>query len=361
VLASACGLLIFGVAAFAEGSGFLAVYLAGIVMGNSRLVFQRGIFLFHDAGAWFAQIIMFIVLGMLSFPSRLLDAAPEGLLVAAVLFFVARPVAVAAALFPFRFSLREFVFISWVGLKGAVPITLATFPLLFQIEGAAEMFDIVFFVVVVSALVQGWSMPPVARWLGVNQPLAPTPPVTLEISSLRHVDGDIVDFTVAHDSRAAGRLVRELALPEGVVIAMITRGQKIIPPHGKTLIEPGDHVIVVLRPETRPLVNNIFARGAIDREELPPEMDFPLRANVTVGELEAFYGISMEAPPQTTLNEYLCSRLEGEALRVGASVVCGQIALSIRGMSELGTIDRVGMMILPHREPPVADEPAPPE
>jgi cell volume regulation protein A len=212
------------------------------------------------------------------------------------------------------------------------------------------LFDVVFFVVVVSALVQGWSMPLVARWLGVNEPLAPTPPVTLEISSLRHVDGDIVDFTVVPESRAAGRLVRELALPEGVVIAMITRGQHIVPPHGKTRIEVGDHVIVVLRPETRPLVNNIFARGAIEREELPPEMEFPLRANVTVGELEAFYGIHMDAPPLTTLSEFLRSRLEGEAWKAGASVRCGQIALSIRGLSESGIIDRVGMIILPPQE-----------
>jgi cell volume regulation protein A len=350
VLASACGLLAFGLAAAGGGSGFLAVYLAGIVMGNSRLVFQRGIFLFHDAAAWFGQIVMFIVLGLLSFPSRLLGVAGEGLLVAAVLIFVARPVTVAICLLPFRFSLRELTFISWVGLKGAVPITLATFPLMFQVAGANALFDIVFFVVVVSALVQGWSMPLVARWLGVDEPLAPTPPVTLEISSLRHVDGDIVDYTVVSESRAAGRLVRELALPEGVVIAMITRGQYIVPPHGKTRIEAGDHVIIVLRPETRPLVNNIFARGAIEREELPPELEFPLRANVTVGELEAFYGIHMEAPPRTTLSEFLRSRLEGEELKVGASVACGQIALSIRGMSESGVIDRVGMVILPPHE-----------
>jgi cell volume regulation protein A len=358
VLASACGLFAFGLAASAGGSGFLSVYLAGIVIGNNRIVFKRGIFLFHDAGAWFAQIVMFIVLGLLSFPSRLLGAAGEGLLVAAVLIFVARPIAIALTLLPFRFSLRELAFLSWVGLKGAVPITLATFPLLFEIPGADDLFDIVFFVVVVSALVQGWSMPLVARRLRVDQPLAQTPPVTLEISSLRHVDGDIVDYTVAPDSRAAGRLVRELALPEGVVIAMITRGQKIVPPHGKTLIEPGDHVIIVLRPETRPLVNNIFARGPGEREELPPEMEFPLRANVTVGELEAFYGIAMDAPPETTLNAFLRSRLEGDDLKLGASVRCGQISLSIRGMSESGNIDRVGMRILPLEASPIEEEPA---
>lgn len=350
VLASALGLLAYGTATAFNGSGFLAVYLAGIVMGNSRMVFQRGIFLFHDAGAWFAQIVMFVVLGLQSFPSRLIDAAPAGLLVAAALIFIARPVAMIPCLLPFHFSLREFLFVSWVGLKGAVPVTLATFPRLLGVEGADEIFDIVFFVVVVSAVVQGWSMPFVARWLGVAQPLPPTPPVTLELSSLRHVDGDIVDYTIDPKSRAAGRLVRELALPEGVVIAMLTRGQQIIPPHGKTRIEPGDHVIVVLRPEARPLVNNIFAHGDANHEQLPPKLEFPLRANVTVRELETLYGIRMNAAPEMTLGEYLRERIATEAFGIGASIRCGQIALSVLGIGPTGEIDRVGMAILPPSE-----------
>lgn len=153
---------------------------------------------------------MFIVLGLLSFPSRLFSVAGEGLLVAAALIFVARPVAVLLCLLPFRFSARELAFLSWVGLKGAVPVTLATFPLLFSIHGAAEMFDTVFFVVVVSVVIQGWSMPLLARSLGVNEPRSAPPRVTLELSSLRDVEADIVDFTVGAESRAAGRLVREL-------------------------------------------------------------------------------------------------------------------------------------------------------
>jgi cell volume regulation protein A len=347
VLASAFGLLAFGIAAWGNGSGFLAVYLAGIMMGNSRIVFQRGIFVFHDAAAWFAQIVMFIVLGLLSFPSRLLGVTGQGLLVAVALIFVARPVAVMLCLIPFRFSFRELIFLSWVGLKGAVPVTLATFPLLFQVHGAAEMFDTVFFVVVVSVVVQGWSMPLLARWLRVNEPLHPTPPVTLELSSLRDVEGDIVDYTVDSESRAAGRLVRELALPEGVVIAMITRGQQIIPPHGNTPIQAGDHVIVVLRPATRPMVNNVFGQRTIEHEPMPAELEFPLRANVTVGELESFYGIAMNAETSRTIGDFLRDRLPPKAIRAGASVNVGQIRLSIRGVGPDGRIERVGMLILP--------------
>lgn len=358
VLVTACGFLAYGVAVGLGGSGFLSVYLAGIVVGNSSIVFKRGILLFHDATAWFGQIVMFVVLGLLSFPSRLLGVAGEGLLIAAALIFVARPAAVLLTLFPFRFHWRERVFLCWVGLKGAVPITLATFPFLYDIPQAPLLFNVVFFVVAFSAIVQGSSLPLVARWMKVDIPGVPKPPVTLELSSLRHVDGDIVDYTAAQDSRAAGRLVRELALPEGVVIAIIARGRQIIPPHGNTRIEAGDHVIVVMRPAARPLVNNIFASGSV-REDLPAHLEFPLRATVTVGELESLYGISMDAPAERTLDEFLRDRLGPETAQVGRAVTCGQIALVVRGMTGWGAIESVGLVILPEESENEVSEPVP--
>src|SRR5690606_3829790 len=137
VLVTAFGLLSFGIATSLGGSGFLAAYLAGIVIGNSRLVFQRGIRLFHDAAAWLAQILMFVVLGLLSFPSRLVMVSGQGLLIGLVLILLARPIAVVLTLPFFRFDRREMAFVAWVGLKGAVPITLATFPLLAGIPQAS--------------------------------------------------------------------------------------------------------------------------------------------------------------------------------------------------------------------------------
>lgn len=345
VLAGAFAFLIFGVAARFEGSGFLAVYLAGIVIGNSRLVYKRGILMFHDALAWLAQITMFVVLGLLSFPSRLWAVAGHGLLITVVLCLVARPVAVGLSLVPFRFNLRELTFLSWVGLKGAVPITLATFPLLYAVPQASLLFDVVFFVVVVSAVVQGWSLPLVARTLGLALPAQPPPPVSLELSSLRHMEGDIVDYTIGADSRAAGRLVQELALPEGVVIAIIAREQRLIPPQGRTRIEPDDHVIVVLQPEVRPLVNRIFSRGD-DQEQLPSRFEFPLRASVSVGELEELYGISLDLPASKTLDEAIRHRLGNQPARVGTVVRFREIALSIRELGPNGFISSVGMVIL---------------
>jgi len=268
ILVSTFGLLAYGLAASLGGSGFLAIYLAGIMIGNSRIVFQRGILLFHNAGAWLAQIVMFVVLGLLSFPSRLWNVAERGVLVAAVLMFAARPLAVVPLLL-FRFTWRELAFVCWVGLKGAVPIVLATFPLLANVPAASLLFDVTFFVVVLSTVVQGFTMPLVARKLGLQTPAEIQPPLTLEISSLRHVDRDIVDFAVSPQSLAAGRLIRELALPDGVVIALIARGDKTIPPRGSTRIEAGDHVILILCPDTRNLVNQVFA-GRV--AEGPPTM-----------------------------------------------------------------------------------------
>ncbi len=155
VMATALGLFSFGFAATFGGSGFLSVYLTGIVIGNRRPEFHRGILLFHDALAWICQILMFTALGILSFPSRLMEVAGPVLAISAVLIFVARPIAVFLCAAPFKFARHELYFLSWVGLKGAVPITLATFPMLAGLPDASAMFDVVFFVVLVSALVQG--------------------------------------------------------------------------------------------------------------------------------------------------------------------------------------------------------------
>jgi potassium/hydrogen antiporter len=169
ILVAAIGLLAFGVAASLGGSGFLAVYLAGLVIGNERIVFQRGILLFHDGAAWLAQIVMFVLLGLLVFPSQLVEVAWDGLIVAVVLIFLARPVAVGLLLPWFGYNVREVAFVSWVGLKGAVPIVLATYPLMLGLPGADLLFHVVFFAVLVSAVLQGWTLPTVAGWLGCRQ------------------------------------------------------------------------------------------------------------------------------------------------------------------------------------------------
>lgn len=267
ILATAAGLLSYGLAAVLGGSGFLSVYITGIVIGNTRVVFKQGIFHFHDGMAWLSQIVMFVLLGLLSDPSRLVDVAGHGLLIAAVLIFVARPIAVCLLLAPFRYSPRELAMVSWVGLKGSVPIILGTYPLMAGLPSGRLLFDMTFFVVFVSATFQGWSLSPVARWLGLQLPPRPEPPVTLEISSLQHIEGEIVEYTVSADSAAAGRKLRDLEFPETAVVAMIVRGQHIIPPRGRTRVEAGDHVFIVLRPEARPLVDDVFSSPPVVSSE----------------------------------------------------------------------------------------------
>ena len=354
LLVAACGLFAFGLAASLGGSGFLAVYLAGIVLGNSRIVFHRGILLFHDGTAWLSQIGMFVVLGLVSFPSRLVEAARPGLLVAVVLLLVARPLAVALSLLPFRFRAAELAFISWAGLRGAVPIVLATYPLLRGLPNAGLLFDVVFFAVVVSVLTQGLTLPWAARKLGLEVPSEVQAPATLEITSLKHVDSDIVDYAVGPDSRAAGRAVRALALPEVAVVAMIARGGDVIPPRGSTRIEPGDHVFIVLRPEVRAAVDRIFARGPAAEQRVPELVEFPFQATTTAGDVEEFYGIDLGAPAGQTLAEILAERIEPAGLRSGAWIQAGDVRLVVRGIAD-GRIEQVGLAIQPGPDADGAD------
>ncbi|MDA8745128.1 potassium/proton antiporter [Rubripirellula amarantea] len=359
VMATALGLFSFGLAAKFGGSGFLAVYLTGIVVGNSRPVFHRGILLFHDALAWICQILMFTALGILSFPSRLLEVAVPALLISVVLIFVARPIAVFLCAAPFKLAIRELTFLSWVGLKGAVPITLATFPMIAGLPSASVIFDTVFFVVLVSALVQGWTLPWVARYLKLEVPRRLPPPVTLEISSLTNVDGDIVDYFVDESCQATGSMIQNLALPEGVVIALIVRDEQIIPPQGRSMLLSGDHVIVVLRPRVRALVDRIFSHREQPPKPLPEELEFPLRGSIKVAAIEQFYGLSLDFEDDSTLDQMIRKHLKGKDVKLGATVQYEQIALRIRELSPTGTIEYVGMTILP--EPALCNPPDAPD
>ncbi|KIG19445.1 Na+/H+ antiporter [Enhygromyxa salina] len=320
LLAMAFGLLAFGLAAVLGGSGFLAVYVAGIALGNSVIVFRPGIFFFHDAAAWLGQIVLFVMLGLLSFPSRLLAVAGDGLLIALVLIFVARPIAVVVSARPFGFPPRELAFLSWVGLKGAVPITLATFPLMAGVPGSEVLFNAVFFVVLISAITQGWSLPIVARWLKLGRPADPTPPLSVEINALRHVDGEIVDYTVAPSARVAGRLLRELALPEGAHVTLVARGEAVIMPRGATVLQPGDHVFVAMRTRLKPLLDRLFDPDA-EAPTLTPGLTLGFRAESTVGQLHRFFGIPDPTNPTQQVGSLLKANANDQVARLGPFAV----------------------------------------
>lgn len=346
IMTATMGLLAYGLAAVLGGSGFLSVYIAGIVLGNRPLVFKRGILLFMDGTAWLGQIVMFTVLGLLTFPSRLVDVAPAGFAVAGVLTLIARPIAIFPLLLPFSFSAREIAVVAWGGLKGAVPIILATFPLLRGIPEGRLLFDLVFFVVLVSAMTQGWTLPYLAKRLGLQRALPPGAAASLEITSLQQVDGDIVEYVVADSSKAAGRYIRDLALPEGAVVAMVARGKEMIAPRGSTLLAPGDHAFLVIRSEVRRFVDRAFAPAEKEPHAPLPEMEFLLSAHARVDQLEEFYGVTVEAPPGCTLGDLFRNRLSGEDLEVGSTLRLGQIELTIREMSGRG-VEVVGLRGVP--------------
>lgn len=348
VLAMAFGLMSYGLAADLGGSGFLATFLTGLVIGNQRTPFLRGIQSFHDATAGLCQIVMFILLGLLSFPLRLPPLVVPGLLIAVGLMVVARPLAVYLCLLGKRFNVREKLFLSWVGLKGAVPITLAIFPLMAQIDGATMIFDVVFFVVLVSAVVQGSSMNWMAQRLNLSVPPRRESPVTLEISSLHEIDADIVDYYIDANTRVAGKSIRELALPEEVVVALVVRRNQSRLPKGSFRIEAGDHVLLVVHRDVRKVVDRIFARTRADKTTGMPAhlLEFPLRGSVQVREFEETYGIPLGLHPEWTLGQWLRSRLSDEECVVGAVVEAFPMRFRIRELGPRGRIEGIGLTFM---------------
>ncbi|QDV13082.1 K(+)/H(+) antiporter NhaP [Rosistilla oblonga] len=344
VMATALGLFSFGFAAELGGSGFLSVYLTGIVIGNRRPIFHRGILLFYDGVTWICQILMFIALGILSFPSRLIDVAIPALMIAFILIFIARPVAVFICAAPFKFSTRELTFLSWVGLKGAVPITLATFPMIAGLPSASVLFDTVFFVVLVSALVQGWTLPTIARRLKLEVSKRHQAPVTLELSSLRNVDADIVDYYVDENCRATNCLIKDLALPDGVVIGLIVRDDQIIMPQGRSELQSGDHVIVMMRPQVRVLVDQVFANRKHPASKTLGDLEFPLRGSIRMSDLNLFYDLNVDKDKDATLDQWIRRRLAPKIPVAGDVVQFDQIAFHVRELSANGGIEFVGMV-----------------
>jgi cell volume regulation protein A len=259
-LTLAFALLSFGVAVLLHGSGFLAVYLAGMVLGNGPLPYRGGLLRVHDALAWLAQIGMFLILGLLVFPSGLFEVAGSGLAIALLLAFVGRPLVVALCLAPFRYPWRETVYIGWVGLRGAVPIVLATYPVLVGAPGADRIFHLVFFIVVVNALVPGGTVAAVTRRLGLQTPGPPAPQAVLAIESRLPLEGELMSFYVSEALVVAGVALAELDFPEGASVMLIVRGNRLVPPKGSTVLEPGDHVYVVAQPEDRGLMQLMFGQ-----------------------------------------------------------------------------------------------------
>jgi potassium/hydrogen antiporter len=264
VLTLAVAFFAFGAPTLTWGSGFVAVYVAGVVLGSGPLPYIAGLRRVHDAMAWFSQVAMFLLLGLLVFPSRLAEVAGAGLALGLFLALVARPLVVALLLAPFRFPGGELLFVGWVGLRGAVPIMLATFPVFAGVAGAGRVFDVVFFVVVVSAVVQGTTIRWLARRLGLISLAPPSPRAVLEILSTQRLRGEVMSFYVEPASAVAGSRIADLPIPEGSAVMLVVRGRDLVAARGRTVLEPGDHVYVFTPPGEKPFVQLLFGRSEED-------------------------------------------------------------------------------------------------
>jgi potassium/hydrogen antiporter len=250
VASLAAAALAFGGADTLHGSGFLAVYLAGLWLGTAGIPAQRTVTSFHQGLAWVAQVALFLSLGLLVFPSQLGGFALEGTALALVVVLVARPAAVLVAT-PFAgYSLADRAILAVAGLRGAVPVVLATFPVIAGVQGSGELFDVVFFAVLISTVLQGASFEPLANRLGVTtrEPAVPRP--LAETGTIRALGAEVLEFPIGPGDAIAGARVRDLDLPREAVVNVIVRGDEAIPPRGSTRLLAGDELHVLVRSET---------------------------------------------------------------------------------------------------------------
>ena len=248
----------FGAADVVGGSGFLAVYLVGLAVGSTPSRYRRQLVAFHEGVAFLAQVVLFVVLGLLVFPSQLTRSRRPASRSRCCSCSCVRPVAVWASTAFSEFDSRERLLLGWAGLRGAVPIVLATFVLSSEVPHANTIFNAVFFVVVISTIVQGTSLEWVAGRLGLLSPAPPRVEAPIEVGHLSKLE--LIDFAVDHDHAIAGSAVRELGLPRSAIVAVVVRGDDSIPPRGSTIVQPGDLLFVLAPRSMRQDVDDVFTR-----------------------------------------------------------------------------------------------------
>jgi cell volume regulation protein A len=269
----------YGAASALHGSGFVAVYLAGLALGSASIPARQTIANFHQGLGWLAQLAMFLTLGLLVFPSQLGDVAVEGTALALVLVLVARPLAVVGATALAKLSGAERLILGWAGLRGAVPVVLATFPVIAHVSGSLEFFNIVFFAVVVSTLLQGTTFEPVARRLGVTAREPALPPQLIEAATVRELGAEVLEYSIEPRDAIVGARVRDLGLPREAVVNVLVRGDEAIPPRGSTRLQAGDRLHVLIRKEAEQEVPGLLERWSTGPIGPPPRPPRRVRAH----------------------------------------------------------------------------------
>jgi potassium/hydrogen antiporter len=261
VFAMAFAILTYSVTAMINASGLLAVYVAAMVIGNRELTYRHSIIRFNEGFAWMMQILMFVILGLLVFPSQLFhwDIIWKGLLLSFILIIIARPIAVFLSIPFFKFSFNEKLFISWAGLRGAVPIVLATFPMIAGVENSQLIFNIVFFVVLTSALIQGSSIPYFAKKLGLTGEPKAAPPHSLELVSIGKANAEIIEYSIGSGNRLIGKTIKNIRFPEKALVNAIIRKDKLITPRGDTILFEEDILYILVEKKYLMTLNQFLA------------------------------------------------------------------------------------------------------
>lgn len=344
----ALSLLVFALVGALGGSGFIAVYVAGIVAGNAQLRSTAMLKRFQDGMTWLAQIIMFLVLGLLATPSQFIDIALPALFIGLFLIFVARPLAVTICLLPFHFTRAETAFISWVGLRGAVSVLLAILPMIDQLDQGRAIFNIVFIMVLVSLLVQGWSVAPLARRLGLVVParVGPVDKVELELpGSARH---ELLAYRVV----AGSPVERGQRIPRWARPSLVVRDGRSMAYQYAGRLMAGDRVYIFVPDRYPALLDRLFASpAAVEPEDAEFFGAFALDPARPAADIEAAYALGLSDEDQAlSIADFVRKRLGGRA-EYGDRLALGEIELIVRDVDEDGRITGIGMSVDPPARP----------
>ncbi|MDO6514756.1 potassium/proton antiporter [Neptuniibacter sp. 2_MG-2023] len=332
LLALAGGICIFGVTNLLNGSGFLAIFIAGVIIGNTPLIYSNEIHRFHDGIAWLSQIGMFLMLGLLITPSHMIPIIIPAIAIAFVLIFIARPLAVAVSLLPFHFPWREQVFIGWCGLRGAVPIILALFPSLAGLEHTQTYFDLVFFVVLISLVLQGWTIAPMARWLKIELPPTSPEPNYLHLTIKHDLDKDLLIYPITAGSSVIGTSATNIPLTDTCQMVGVIRHGRLISNTEEQKLIPEDQVMILATSEARAALGRIFAPDTQSPMLKAKRFfgEFALLPNAKMADLAKEYSFELDPiNAEMTVEQYLTKQFHGTPV-VGDRVQLGLVKIIVK-------------------------------